>query len=365
MHNSQNNSKMVYMGSLAGWNAATKVLQGGAAATSPQESLLVSDCVGCHTNSTNGDTIITIGDNRIPIVFNTNLPTNPLAGGNFYWVANPAFGDAYGHNVRGINAIDATLSVAPGSFTCWTTSCHDSLTYSDEELHASYADAKGGCQGCHQRIRHHAASSPSGTPAGETEGYYRFLCAPQAHIDSELGGGCVHGIEDPAGDWEQVPTATNHNTYYGGTGDEMTPDSAETSESMGNFCAGCHSYFHSPGYATWYQDNGGGADPWFKHPTNFVIPNTGEYRNFTTYSVTVPVARPGPQPISSAGAGVVTPGTDKVFCLSCHRAHGSPYKDMLRWDYSLMEPGTNGASAGTGCFKCHSYKDDKVDSFPF
>lgn len=45
-----------------------------------------------------------------------------------------------------------------------------------------------------------------------------------------------------------------------------------------------------------------------------------------------------------------------VFCLSCHRAHGSPYPDMLRFDYSEMQAGGGGAT-GTGCFKCHSAKD--------
>ncbi len=80
---------------------------------------------------------------------------------------------------------------------------------------------------------------------------------------------------------------------------------------------------------------------------------------YTTYDPDVPVARkdanvligyPGP-------SGVVTPGEDKVMCLSCHRAYASPHKDVLRWDYDTMEKGTTGSAAGTGCFKCHSEKD--------
>jgi hypothetical protein len=48
-----------------------------------------------------------------------------------------------------------------------------------------------------------------------------------------------------------------------------------------------------------------------------------------------------------------------VMCLSCHRAHGSPYNDMLRWDYDGMVAGngSGGGNDGTGCFKCHSEKD--------
>ena len=71
------------------------------------------------------NTIITSGDARIPIVFNTQVPTNPLAGGNFYWVVNN--GDVYGHNVRGLSSQDGNLAAAPGSVGCAAT-CHTSLT---------------------------------------------------------------------------------------------------------------------------------------------------------------------------------------------------------------------------------------------
>ncbi|HIC92409.1 MAG TPA: hypothetical protein EYP21_10200 [Syntrophaceae bacterium] len=52
----------------------------------------------------------------------------------------------------------------------------------------------------------------------------------------------------------------------------------------------------------------------------------------------------------------VTPGTDQVMCLSCHRAHGSPYADMLRWNYSHMIAGDTTKSGG--CFTCHTQKND-------
>ena len=352
MHNSQNNSKMVYMGTSgatawAGWNGSA-VLQGGTAAPSPQASLLVSDCVGCHT-STTGDTIITIGSTRVPIVFNTGgYPANPLAGGNFYRVAQSG-GDAYGHNVRGISAQDGALITlgAPGTVGC-SNSCHVTLTLTDAQTDGQ---RKNGCQGCHQSVKHHG-SDPAGSPVGAAGGYYRFLSAPPGH--DMVGGGGVHGIEDP--NWEQNPTASNHNAYYGGTGaDDEDP------ESIGKFCAGCHYNFHSPGFVTtmWGTDNGGGVNPWFRHPADYAIPNSGEYLNYTVYSPTVPIARPESSLTGGVGySSTVRPGTDKVFCLSCHRAHGSQYSDMLRWSYSMMVPGTTGAGAGTGCFVCHSDKDD-------
>jgi len=36
----------------------------------------------------------------------------------------------------------------------------------------------------------------------------------------------------------------------------------------------------------------------------------------------------------------------QVFCLSCHRAHASPFKDAMRWDYS---------DNAQGCLECHTF----------
>jgi predicted CXXCH cytochrome family protein len=90
--------------------------------------------------------------------------------------------------------------------------------------------------------------------------------------------------------------------------------------------------------------------------TAIVLPASGEYTAYTTYDPEVPVARPDAAVLSGyAGpSSQVTPGTDKVMCLSCHRAHGSPYKDMLRWDYGTMNVGSGLTG---GCFKCHSTKN--------
>ncbi|NOR60144.1 MAG: hypothetical protein GQ469_05880, partial [Methanosarcinales archaeon] len=72
------------------------------------------------------------------------------------------------------------------------------------------------------------------------------------------------------------------------------------------------------------------------------------------YDPEVPVARPDLEAIEETG--LLGEG-DMVMCLSCHRAHGSPYPDALRWDYTKMVAGDAGNWAGTGCFKCHADKD--------
>jgi hypothetical protein len=117
MHNSQDGSVAVQTGTGTGWSAAG-ALSDGSPSDTPVPRLLITDCVGCHS-STSDQTIIELGETRIPIVFNTNqYPAKPLAGGNFYNVSRGEAYDGYGHNVYGIAELDARLSAAPGNTRC-------------------------------------------------------------------------------------------------------------------------------------------------------------------------------------------------------------------------------------------------------
>jgi len=328
MHNSQGNSA---------------VDPGG-----PNSNLLTTSCVGCHS-STGSSTILDIGGCQVPIVFNTSEPTYPpngsmsstLAGGNFYWVQAAGKGDAYGHNVFGISNADATLTNAPGASTS-CPSCHSTL-----------ATATSGCKGCHVP-KHHADDGADVVDAGG--GYYRFLGSVMHADYSWLPGEGVKGIE--ADDWEQNPNSTNHNGYMGtadvyakqGTGpyiDKFT---------MAQKCNGCHGIFHHlmNSEQTSMDQVGDFSGAWLRHPSDVVLPNSGEYANYTVYDPMVPVAKP--DLTGKKNDANVVPGTDIVTCISCHRAHGSPYPDMLRWDYTTMI--TGGGSNSSGCFKCHTTKDD-------
>ena len=163
-------------------------------------TLLFEDCIGCHSSDTD-QTIIS----GTPIVFNTVPPTNPLAGGNFYWVSQGgAANDVFGHNVWGVTGVDNNIDPvtvgAPGNggFTCGT-SCHASLA-TDPALNADFGDGpKGGCQGCHYEVAHHDDSKP----------WFRFL---KGHIAVSA---YVEGIEAPT--WEQnaVTNPADRNIYKG------------------------------------------------------------------------------------------------------------------------------------------------------
>ena len=356
MHNSQNGSP-VARGDAA-WGEA-------AGSTDAIPNLLVSSCVGCHSN-TGPETIKTIGSTRIPIVFNTNgYPAQPLAGGNFFWVLTD---DTKGHNVFASNPedtipdLDGPDSEAPGYFLgCkGNNSCHANIHGTASAGMFGLETSRQGCTKCHM-VQNHDNAAVIYAPMGyhhaddtvdtvidtEEEGRYRFL---DGHAMAwELG---VTGIEDP--DWEQTPTATEHNEYLGKEFGLSSPAGMAMSQlqnTMTGFCCGCHGNFH--------VEQSGGA--WIRHPSDAVIPDRDEYADAYgaagsgtgVYNPQVPVARdeltgwPGP-------SAAVTLDSDMVMCLSCHRAHGSPYPDMLRWDYDTMSAGGGGSG---GCFTCHTQKN--------
>ncbi len=275
----------------------------------PNEMLLVSDCIGCHS-STGSATIV----DNVPIVFSTGAFSNPLAGGNFSYVRTD---DTYGHNVTGIKAQDGTLGLTPPGGSAMTSQ----LTCAGEfGCHGDRTSGKTNFSGMNKS--HHIDDS-GGTTGASTGLSYRFLDG-------------VLGKEDA--DWEQDNVNTSHNEYKGSTG--------SSTETVSYLCAQCHNDFH-----TW--EGGplevGTASPWLRHPTDVALKNTGEYANYTTYSMTAPVARPNPDAVPSTSQ--VTPGTDIVMCLSCHRSHGSPYYKAMRWDIKTL------GTAVSGCGVCHTSKN--------
>jgi predicted CXXCH cytochrome family protein len=290
----------------------------------PLEHLLVSDCVGCHS-STNANTII----NDTPIAWNQAVPTQALAGGNFYWTN---VDQAFGHNVEGISGTDTNFSFVPGQTLGGNTktiseciACH-SFGLSGPEY--PFTQPRAGdvliCEDCHTQVQHHA--DDSATVVDGTGGWYRFIYD-------------VKGIEDP--DWEQTVASGDHNEYQGET--------VSMGSSISDAGCACHSKFHAlrnPGEV-------GSDGQWFKHPSDVALPaGETEYAAYTTYDPEAPVARPNLSAYSGPSS-TVTPGTDMVMCLSCHRPHGSPYADILRWDYSTMNAGGGGSG---GCFVCHTEK---------
>ena len=362
MHNSQNGS---YMATDDAGNPSSTSFSG----------LTLNSCLGCHSSTNSAEDISVIG---APIVYNTGGPSygfydgtnyHGLAGGNFYWVMTD---DEKGHNVFASNPED-TMDLsngAPGSLvTCGgTNNCHDNIDGTVSGFFGQiYGPLNGmqGCTKCHMLnqdlttsfhlppLGYHHADDTGPVIDSHAEGWYRFLDGHNSAIN--LG---VTGMEDP--NWESNPSSAVHNEYLGNS-----IPKAQTSAGMGGanphgpvmtgYCVGCHSNFH-------WQKLIPASTPWIRHPSDAVIPDTGEYTDAFgasgsgtgTYDPQVPVARDDLTGWTNP-SGAVTLDVDMVMCLSCHRPHGSPYNDMLRWDYSEMIAGDSSKSGG--CFTCHTEKN--------
>jgi len=322
MHNSQGGAEM----------------QLKAGETDPQGNLVRGTCVGCHGSDPAGASNIVT---NIPQVWHSD--GNDLAGGNFKYVVDT--GDAYGHNVEGVVAADGTLTnTPPGYAAAMDPASTDYATASrltcagqngchgNRDNSGNYAGVSGAHHGSDAVLKF--GGIVEGSQGASVATSYRFLYK-------------VKGGEDT--DWQDTVGAADHNEYKGAIYAARTTMAWADVNTISELCAECHGSFHMSG-----ASGIGTASPWIRHPTDVLIPNSGEYASIsTTYNPTVPVAR---ATIPNAASGTVAAGTDIVMCLSCHRAHASAYADILRWDYSTMI--ANGGSLSTGCFVCHTTKDD-------
>lgn len=316
-------------------------------------ALLVSDCIGCHS-STTSTTIV----GGTPIVYNIaagitdpgtaqswSAITTILAGGNFYYVATGP-SHSKGHNVEGIVVIDTPLGNAPPGYlstrdpatTKYTTgtrlACAGSYgCHGNRNVTGNYPGIKGA---------HHGASTP--IDGSTTAKSYRFLGS------AALTAYSVLGLEDP--NWQQsasVGATNDHNEYKGATTQAVT-------NTISYLCGHCHGDFHA---------TIGTGSPWLRHPTDTdVITKGGEYASYglredatTIAGIYILQAPVGYVTTPAAARGSVVAGDSPVTCISCHRAHGSNYADILRWDYSTMQAGGGGVTENYGCFTCHTTKD--------
>ncbi len=303
----------------------------------PYKALVINDCIGCHTGTNNGS-------NTTPYVFSSNAPnygetgteagTNTLAGGNFYWVVNGSSwvtdADRTGHNVEGLANVDQTLgTIPPGGIdlghqlTCaGKYGCHG-----DRNVEGDFEALLGA---------HHTDDSViDGSTVGKS---YRFLKG-------------IVGYEDS--DWEYQPDASHHNQYKGV--DRASETDINTS-TISYLCAECHGDFHNGDDVSF----GSWGSPWLRHPTDYDMSHTpsgseyrqypGQYGSTGQYSVIAPVAS---EDVSQPKSTVSFSKDTIITCISCHRAHGTPYKYILRWNYY----GWPVQTSINGCNACHTAKN--------
>jgi predicted CXXCH cytochrome family protein len=342
MHNSQDNTRMDDFALGENW-----------ASTGPNEALLRGTCLGCHgMDGTGTERIVTLspgaGESKVPQVYH-NDPLD-LAGGNFAYITGAKGSGA--SNRKGHNVIDLGVAYY-----------EDVLFNPPGAHHASQVTAIeftcAGNNGCHG-TRWTSDSQPSGIPAikgAHHKNVNGLLTTPtEVHTSYRFLRG-VQGLENNGANPWQNWSDTEHNEYFGAIQpmdivgcDECHPasDTSIVEPSTGTisgFCGTCHGTFHSVAGI-----GGDTSSPFTRHPTDKVIPSTGEYATYIAYTAEAPVGRTNLTVIDP----VVYPGTDVVTCLSCHVAHASDNPDMLRWDYSAAL--TGGGGSGVACFVCHTTK---------
>lgn len=334
----------------------------------PYEVLLRMDCVACHTGTNTGQAGATpyVFDASAggPLYPDTTAGTtgNTLAGGNFYWVGQGM--DHAGHNVEGIafsgsnvppgvvlpNPLDGASQIrCAGKF-----GCHGNL---NEEIPIRA-----------MRQSHHYNNKNVWKDGLTVADSYRFL----------LG---VQGFG--AADYEYRPSSSSHNKYWGMDRSVETEPADNPEDNEGGTisaqCGRCHGDFHHGANSiapTSAQVPGGGTgiDPgtgvWVRHPVDYDMTKankgsylTSEYINYNypdeiggkpEYSVIAPLAVGGTgnrNPTVQSAIFVVADDAI-IMCLTCHRAHGTPYASALRWNYRKWPGG-----GFDGCSICHSTKD--------
>lgn len=410
MHNSQGNTGL-------GGNAGGSLLLLRGPVTSRAQ--IHNLCLQCHaSNGSQADVVFPPKNVKPPKVYSSGTwdyntdPFNKIgAGGNFSGILS---GDSNGWTPNSTDilgkghAVGATNVTPPGGdsiiseFSC--TNCHNPHGTSDPadtsinifrnlKVNATGAGANSGVKFVNDptkpwREHHSYVGGVNGTYFGGSE------TDNAGQVIWPVYSGTLSG--DPATD------SAKSNSY--GTGYDANYPTVDT---MSRWCAQCHDNWHEAIVGqTQGPLDGGTVDSfpdWKRHSVNGMMPRKAiancasgchiSLLDRQNYNLAVIQAGKG-LPVTAAAANIgtdlppqslvyylpyVNPGTcgsspllgcmdrnnggvtgdnHKVFCLSCHFAHGGPYYDNLRWGYtSSVSAGAqsgNGIESNVGCQLCHN-----------
>ena len=150
---------------------------------------------------------------------------------------------------------------------------------------------------------------------------------------SEFGCLSCHDGHDN-GNYRNLKKKVNgQSTIVEAIGDPLYQDNVYIS-GMNDFCGACHERFNRTASSQ-------GTRGWRQHPVGITIAGArhADFRHWSELSDRITLAEhPSGNSEDLHGA--------QLFCLSCHRAHASAYKDALRWDYSQNT---------SGCLECHPF----------
>ncbi len=298
-----------------------------------------STCLNCHQSASDtGPTSYHISTADSQLGQGTPLQRTP--GGDFGWVKktytytynnNTYTETGGGHNIVAADfnyTVDSKNTTAPGgtfpSSQLSCASCHDPHGRGRRLSDGSYATTGAPIIGSGSYD-----NSPTPGP-GEAVGIYRLLGSP-----AYSGAGfTTYPIAVSPSDYNRSEASTQTRVAYGHDGDNT----------WGNWCATCHADMHSKnGYVHKVDENLGGkiADNYNKYVKSGDLTGNPDL----AYLSLVPFAEATgdfgtlKSHAKNDDSYLYGPSTsDKVMCLSCHRAHASGFSYALRFDigYEFM-----------------------------
>jgi len=308
-----------------------------------------STCLSCHMNA-NDTGPSSYHVSTVDAKLGTGMsPLQRGPAGDFGWLKKSyswgtgadqnELGERHGHNIIAADfgfAVDSKWTTSPGgasnaypSSQLACSSCHDPHGKGRRLSDGSYAFTGAPIIGS-------GSYDNSPTPAaGEAVGLYRLLRTPL------YTGWTAYPIAVAPSSYNRTEAATQTRVAYGHSTDGVN--------TWGKWCATCHADMHSSG-----RDG-------LTHPVDVQLGDTiaGLYNSYkksgdltgtqgTAYLSLVPFAENTSditilKTHAKNDDSVLTgPSTsDRVMCLSCHRAHASGFNNMLRFDqgYEFMVKG--------------------------
>jgi predicted CXXCH cytochrome family protein len=295
------------------------------------------------------------------------------AGGDFSrelnatWDATTTVALGYGHSLGAQTVIPPGGDASIADFSC--TNCHDPHgaynaptatvnEYRNLRISATGASANAGVTLNAGTISY--VGDQSAAAAGKT---VKFI--PLGTGGNAAANRRVWPVYDNDAALTGTPAtdAPRSNTY------RVTAGFASGTDGISRWCAQCHDNWHEALVGGNRDTN---AVDWHRHPVDnalndgtttsgagVTIIDTANYAAQVAGYKALPIADTNGTASNVAYLPSGQEANSKVFCLSCHFAHGGPYYDLLRWDY-LSSVGPAGSQQGNsiastvGCQLCHN-----------
>ncbi|RJP72412.1 MAG: hypothetical protein C4532_06030 [Candidatus Abyssobacteria bacterium SURF_17] len=282
----------------------------------------VARCAGCHTmhNSQGG------------VAVDLDSPT-----GNAYLLkdATPSDTCLMCHAAYGQKSADGQ-TLGPGGDFYWVTT---DVTYSSHGTVTVYAREHG-----------HNLDAPgngivedsvlTSAPGGDYDSTYMGCNSchdPHGNMNFRMLYGAGDTAANYPGDYSfsnaaPVATGNSRRTGIADTGAEKTGQHTAYVSGMSDWCANCHSGMHSGMTASLVHptDETLGSDLSVNYNAYVTTSDMTSGAYATSYLPLIPFEDAANTTTSTTG----TTAASKVMCLTCHRAHASPYPDAGRWDFA-------------------------------